>query len=82
LDRVEPFVSFRSPSPRCLILGVVIGPLLWLVGLLVAAIVFNRTRAIELGMLIAFASMVLSMVALLFLRAGRNRERRRYGAER
>jgi hypothetical protein len=82
LERVEPFVPLR-PVPRGrLILWAVIGPLAWLVALLVAAIVLHRTRAIELGMAIAFGCLALSMVVLLLVRGGRDRERRRYGTSR
>jgi hypothetical protein len=82
LEPVEPFVPLR-PAPRGrLILRAVIGPLAWLVALLVAAIVLHRTRAIELGMLIAFVCLALSMIVLLLLRGGRNREQRRYGTPR
>jgi hypothetical protein len=59
-----------------------VAPFRWLIALLVAAIVLNRTRAIELGMLVAFGFLVVSAAAMLLLRAGRNREQRRYGAER
>jgi hypothetical protein len=78
-EQVELFVPLR-PVPRGrLVVRVVVGPLLWLVALLVAAIVLHRTRAIELGLLIAFGCVLVSVVVLLVLRSGRNREQRRCG---
>ena len=82
MERVEPFVPLR-PAPRGrLILRAVIGPLVWLVALLVAAIVLHRAQAIELGMVIAFVCVAVSMIILLLLRGGRDREQRRYGTPR
>ena len=82
LKRVEPFVPLRPVPRRRLIVRAVLGPLAWLVGLLVAATVLHRTRAIELGLLIAFVCVVVSMLVLVVLRGGRNREQRRYGTSR
>jgi MFS-type transporter involved in bile tolerance (Atg22 family) len=79
LKRVEPFVPLRPVPRRRLIVRAVLGPLAWLVGLLVAAIVLHRTQAIELGLLIAFLCLVVSMLVLVVVRGGRNREQRRYG---
>jgi uncharacterized membrane protein len=81
-DRVEPFMPLGPVPRRRLILRAVIAPLLWLVALLVAAMVVHRTDAIELGLLIAFAAAVVSLVVMSLLRAGRNREQGRYGTQR
>jgi hypothetical protein len=81
LSRVEPFEPLLRVPRRRLIVRFVIAPFLWLVALLVVAVVLNRTRAIELGVVIAFASLLVSTVLLSLLRAGRNREQRRYGAD-
>jgi MFS-type transporter involved in bile tolerance (Atg22 family) len=82
LKRVEPFVPLRPVPRRRLIVRAVLGPLAWLVGLLVAATVLHRTRAIELGLLIAFVCLVVSMLVLVVVRGGRNREQRHYGTSR
>jgi uncharacterized membrane protein len=82
MERVEPFVPLRPVPRRRLIVRVVVGPLLWLVALLVAAIVLHRTRAIEVGFAIGFGCVLVSLVVLSLLRAGRNREQRRYGPAR
>jgi hypothetical protein len=78
LERVEPFRPLRPVSRRQLIERVVLGPLLWLVALIVVAIVVHRTSAIGLGLLVAVVSLLVSVLALLSLRAGRNRERERF----
>jgi uncharacterized membrane protein len=82
LERMEPFVPLIPVPRRRLIARLVIGPVLWLVALLVAAVVLHRTRAIELGVLIAFVCVVVSMIVLSLLRSGRNREQRGYGPPR
>jgi predicted lysophospholipase L1 biosynthesis ABC-type transport system permease subunit len=77
LERIEPFRPLRPTPRRRRIALFVVGPLLWLVALLLVAIVVNRTDAIETGILVALAAVALSLVVLSLLRAGRNRERRR-----
>ena len=77
LDRVEPFVPLRPVTRRQMIYRAVLGPMLWLVALVVVAIVVRRTDAILLGVIIAAAALGVSVVVLLLLRAGRNRERGR-----
>ena len=74
-----------SPFGRCvprrgpkLIAALVLGPILWLVALLVASWLLDRTDAIELGLLVTAASFVLAAVVLSLLRLGRRREERRY----
>jgi hypothetical protein len=59
-------------------LRAVLGPILWLVSLVVVATVVRRTEAIVLGVLVAVAALAVSVVVLALLRAGRNRERRRW----
>jgi hypothetical protein len=58
----------------------VIGPLLWLVSLVVVALVLHYTSAIELGLLVAAISAVVAAVALVLMRTGRVREEKRYAA--
>ena len=74
-----------SPFGRCvpasgpkLIAALVLGPILWLVALLVASWLLDHTDAIELGLLVTAASFVLAAVVLSLLRFGRRREERRY----
>lgn len=78
LDRVEPFTPLRPVTGRQVTVRLVLGPLLWLVALVVVAIVVRRTDAIELGVLVAVAALAVSIIVLSILRVGRDRERRRY----
>lgn len=82
LDRVEPFTPLRPVTRRQVTVRLVLGPLLWLVALVVVAIVVRRTDAIELGVLVAAAALAVSIVMLSLLRVGRDRERRRYAEPR
>ena len=52
--------------------------MLWVVALLLASWLLDRTDAIELGLLIAAAAFVFAAVVLSLLRLGRRREERRY----
>ncbi len=74
----EPFRPLRPASRPKLIAAFVLGPILWVIGLILVSWVLDRTDAIELGLLIAAASFVFAAVVLSLLRIGRNREERRY----
>ena len=62
-----------GPSSRCarpraqLIAGIVLGPLLWLVALIVAAWLFEYSLAIRVGPPVTFAAFVVSLVVLTVL---------------
>jgi hypothetical protein len=77
-DRALRFTPLRPATRWRLIATAIIGPLLWLVALLVAAWLVDRGDAIELGLLVAIGSFVLALPVLALLRAGRRREERRY----
>lgn len=80
-DLANPRFEPRRPVPRPrLIVAVLVGPFLWLVALLVAGVVLERTDAIELGLLVAAVSFLVSLACLLVLRAGRRREEKRFEA--
>ena len=55
-----------------------LGPLLWLVALAVAAWFFEYTWAIAVGLAVTVASFVVALVVLALLRRGRVRQERRY----
>jgi hypothetical protein len=74
----EPFRPLRPASRPKLIAALVLGPVLWLVALLVVAWLLDRTNAIELGLLVTAASFVIAAFVLSLLRLGRRREERRY----
>ncbi len=73
--RFEPL----NPATRSnLIMGVVIGPLLWLVVLAVGAWVFEYSWAIALGLLVVVVSFVVALIVLSLLWAWRVRQEKRY----
>jgi len=63
-----------------LIAALIFGPILWLIALIVVAWLVAYTWAIELGLLVALASFVVSLFVLALLRDGRRREERDYAA--
>jgi hypothetical protein len=74
----QPFVPMRPASGPQLIAALVLGPILWLVALLVASWLLDHTDAIELGLLLTAAMFLFAAVVLSLLRLGRRREERRY----
>ena len=72
------FEPLRPASRESLIAGVVIGPLLWLLALTIAAWVFEYSWAIALGLTVTVASFVVSLVVLTLLRERRVRQEERY----
>ena len=72
------FRPLRPASRPTVIATIVVGPVMWLVAGGVAAYLIERTDAIELGLLVAFASFVVAAIVLGLLAHGRRREERRY----
>ena len=72
------FEPLRPASRASLIAGVVLGPLLWLVAIAIAAWAFQYTWAIALGLTVTVASFLVSLVVLTLLRRGRVRQEERY----
>ena len=72
------FEPLHPASRRSLVAGVVLGPLLWLLLLAIAAWVFEYSWSIGLGLAVTVASFVVSLVVLAVLRAGRERQEKRY----
>ncbi len=72
------FEPLHPVSRASLIVGVVLGPLLWLVAIAIAAWFFEYTWAIALGLLVTAASFLLALVVLALLRQARRRQERRY----
>jgi hypothetical protein len=82
-DSESPIVRFeplRPASRKRMLMGIVIGPLLWLVALITVAWVLHISSAIELGLLIALITAGLSTIILVLLRQGRVRQEKRYAA--
>jgi hypothetical protein len=76
------FEPLRPATRRRLIVGAVVGPALWLVALMAAAVVFEYSDAIGLGLAITLGSFVVALNVLLILHAGRRRQERKYASTR
>ena len=72
------FEPLHPASRASLITGVVVGPLLWLIVLALAAWVFEYGWAIALGVLVVVVTFVAALIVLSLLRAWRVRQERRY----
>lgn len=72
------FEPLRPATRRTLILALVIGPILWLVALILAAVVFTHARAVPIGIAVAVGSCLIAMVILNLLLTARRRQERRY----
>jgi Sec-independent protein secretion pathway component TatC len=75
--RLPQFAPLRPVDHGRLIAMFVLGPLVWLVAIVVAAVLVHRTFAIELGLIITFVSFVGFAVVLLAFYAGRRRQEQR-----
>jgi O-antigen/teichoic acid export membrane protein len=76
------FRPTRPASRPKLIAAIVIGPVLWVVALVVAAWLVKHRDAIEYALVVAAASFVVALLVLWLLRRARLREERRYAAGR
>lgn len=72
------FEPLHPASRGRLITGFVLGPVLWLLALVVAAWLFDHGWATGLGLLVTVASFLVSLVVLALLHAARRRQERRY----
>ena len=72
------FEPLHPASRSSLIVGVVVGPLLWLVVLALGAWVFEYSWAIALGLLVVVVTFVFALIVLSLLRAWRVRQEKRY----
>ena len=72
------FEPLRPASRRRMIVAVVLGPVLWLIALIVAAALFEYSSSIALGLVVTLASFVVSLAVLAVLHALRRRQERRY----
>jgi hypothetical protein len=72
-----PFEPLHPAPRRRLIAAFVAGPVLWLVAIVVALLVIDRSDAVELGLLITLASFVVATSGLLALYALRRRQESR-----
>ena len=72
------FEPLHPASRSAVIVGIVVGPLLWLVALVEIAWHFEYTWAIGFGVLVTVVTFLVALVALALLRAARVRQEQRY----
>ena len=71
------FEPLSTASRGRLIAAFVVGPVLWLAGLIAAAWLSDQSSAIAFALLVTVAAFLVSLVVLAFLHAGRRRRERR-----
>ena len=74
------FQPLRPASKGRLFAVAIAGSLMWVVALVVAALVLDRSAAIQVGLIVTFASFLVSIFLLVMLRAARRRRERRHAA--
>ena len=72
------FEPLHPESRKSVIVGVVVGPLLWLVAVCVAAWFFEYSWAIAVGLGVTVLSFFLALVVLALIRLARMRREREY----
>lgn len=72
------FEPLRPASRGRLVAGFVLGPVLWVVALIVAAWLFDYSWAIGVGLLVTVASFLVSLLVLAVLYSRRRSQERRY----
>jgi hypothetical protein len=77
---IARFEPLRPASRKRLIVGIVIGPVLWVIALSTVAWVLHVSFAIELGLLLAAICGVVSAIVLVLVRHARIRQEDRYAA--
>jgi hypothetical protein len=70
------FTPLHSASPGQRVLVLVVGPLLWLVAVVVVSVVADRRDAVEIGLIVTLAASVLSLPVSVVARRRRLREER------
>lgn len=72
------FRPLRPASRTRLILASILGPLAWVLAVLLAALLVQATFQIELGGLVTAVSLTVAAAVLVLLRRGREKEERDY----
>ena len=72
------FEPLHPASRSALIVGVVIGPFLWLVVIAGGAFLLRHSWAVALGLVVGVGSLVVALIVFVLLRASRVRHERRY----
>jgi hypothetical protein len=74
------FRPLRPASRAKLIAVFLIGPLLWVIGLALVAVLVKRTQAIEFALLMTAGASTVGFIVLAVLQRARIREEQRYAA--
>jgi hypothetical protein len=82
VDGTDRFRPLRPASRGRLAAAIVLGPVMWIVAMVVAAVIVKRTDAIGVGLLVTLASCLVSAIVLVVLRSARRREERRFADRR
>jgi hypothetical protein len=72
------FQALKPAPRRRVIAAFIVGPVMWVVALVLLALTVEQTDAIALGLLAALASFVVALVLLAVVRAARVRNEKRY----
>ena len=72
------FEPLRPASRSAVILGVVVGPLLWLVAIVAVAWFFEYTWAIGFGVVVTLTTFIIALAGLGLLQVARVRQEKRY----
>jgi membrane protein implicated in regulation of membrane protease activity len=72
------FEPLRPASRRRLVVGLILGPIFWVIALVVASIVWEHSWAIPVGILVTVACFAVSLVVLSLLYKARRRQEREY----
>ena len=76
------FEPLRPASRGRLIAAFILGPIFWLVALVIAAVLLEFTGAILFGLVVTAASFVISMLVLGLIYGARRRDEKRYAERR
>ena len=76
------FEPLRPASRGRLIAAFILGPIFWLVALVVAAVLLEFTGAILFGLVVTAGSFVISMLVLGLVYGARRRDEKRYAERR
>ena len=72
------FEPMRTASAGRKVVAVVVGPILWLVGIAVTAWLLDYSSAIQFGLAVTVGAFLISLILLALLYASRRRRERRY----
>jgi divalent metal cation (Fe/Co/Zn/Cd) transporter len=72
------FEPLRPASRGRIVAALILGPIIWLVALVVCAWVVRESWAIAAGLIVTVAAFLVSLLVLTLIHVARRREERRY----